>query len=425
MRNITRPFCAVLLAALLATLVAGCDDDNGTPQDFEAGPLGAVEVAAGEAIQIRTMLSHTGAPTFGLPLRYAIELALQDTGDIHGRKVELGDPVDEMCSGEGGRAGALEIVSDPRQIVGVIGTSCSGAAVEASPLLSGAGLVLISPSNTSPDLTSDLQGNASVDSFPGYFRTSNNSLYEAQTVAEFAYHELGLRRMVTVDDGDAYTMGFAVAFADAFQGLGGEVGTARRVDKGQTDMTDVLADIAADEGGTPLDGIFFPLFFDEGSPFAEQVKAFEGLEDVTLITDSGLLTPRFLSLPHALGIYYHGPAPVDDSSVNEVTGKSKGEVLAAYRAMHGEPETPFWVHAYDAATLLLSAIESVAVELDGRLYVDRAALRDAITATEDFGALLGMLSCDEFGDCGNVGVSIYGHTDPNVTQPGDLEPIYP
>ena len=424
MRNVTRKFYPALLAALLTALVAGCGEDD-EPRDFEAGPLGAVETGAGEAIQIRTMLSHTVAPTFGLPLRYGIELALQDTGDIHGREVELGEPIDEMCSGTGGKAGALEIISDPRQIVGVLGTSCSGAAVTASPLISGAGLVMISPSNTSPDLTSDLQGNASPDYYPGYFRTSNNSLYEAQTGAEFAYHELGLRRMVTVDDGDSYTMGLAVAFANAYRGLGGEVGAARRIDKGQTDMTDVLADIAADDDVAPLDGIFFPLFFDEGNPFADQAKAFAGLEDVTLITDSGLLTPRFLSTPQSLDIYYMGPAPVDDSSVNEITGKSKGEVLAAYRAMYGEPETPFWVHAYDAATLLLSSIESVAVQVDGRLYVDRAALRDAIAETQGFQALLGMLSCDEFGDCGNIGVSIYHHTDPDVTNPGELVPVYP
>ena len=420
MRNVTVKFRGVMLAALLTTLLAGCigDDD---PPEFEAGALGAVEIGAGEAIQIRTMFSHTGAPTFGAPLRYAVELALADVGDIHGREVELGDPIDETCLGPGGRAGALEIVSDPRHIVGVIGTSCSGAAIEASPLLSGAGLVMISPSNTSPDLTSDLQGNASFDYYPGYFRTANNSLFEAQTVAEFAHDELGLRRMVTVDDGDAYTMGFATAFANAFQSLGGEIAEAQQVEKGQTDMADLLANIAAAEP----DGIFFPLFYDEGDPFVTQLKAFAGLEDVTLITDSGLLTPRFLSTPQSLGIYYHGPAPVDDSNVNEVSGKSKGDALAAYRSMYGEPDTPFWVHAYDAATLLLSGIEAVAVELDGRLYVDRAALRDAITETRDFGALLGMLSCDEFGDCGGVGVSIYEHTNPNVTQPGELEPIYP
>ena len=149
MGNLAVKCCAALLAALLTVLVAGCGEDD-DPPEFEAGRLGAVEIGAGEAIHIRTMLSHTGAPTFGASLRYAVELAVQDIGDIHGREVALGEPVDEMCSGAGGKAGALEITSDARQIVGVVGTSCSGAAVEASPLLSGAGLVMVSPATPRP-----------------------------------------------------------------------------------------------------------------------------------------------------------------------------------------------------------------------------------------------------------------------------------
>ena len=391
------------------------------PQDFDAGILGAVEISAGEAIQIRSMLSHTGAPVWATTPRNAIELAVRDTGDVLGRKVELGEPIDSMCSGAGGKAGALQITADPRQIVGVLGTSCSGAAVTASPLLSGAGLVMISPLTESPGLTSDLVGNAGSDFYPGYFRTSNNSLYSAHIVAEFAYRELRLRRMVTVDDGDAYTMGLTVAFDDAFRALGGEVVAAHRTEKLQTDMTDVLAGSAAAEP----DGIYFPLFEEEGTPFVEQAKAFPGLGDVTLISDSALLTAKFLSTPQSLGIYYAAPAPIDDTNVNEVTGKSRGEVLAAYRAMYEEPEVTYWPHAYDAATLLLSAIESVGEKRGDRLYVDRVALRDAITETQGFQGLLGTLSCDEFGDCGTGGVSIYHKTDPSITDPADLEPVYP
>ena len=417
---------AAFFVCTLALLVAACGSDD-DPQDFEAGSLGAVGIGAGETIQIRTMLSHTGFPTYGLPLRYAIELAVRDTGDIHGREVELGEPIDEMCSGAGGKAGALEIISDPRQIVGVLGTSCSVAAITASPLLSGAGLVMISPSNTVSDLTSDLEGNVNPDYYPGYFRTSNNSLYEAQAVADFAYHELELRRMVTVDNGHPFGMALAVSFANAFRSLGGEA-AAHQVELGQMDMTDILAGIAAGHNdAAPLDGIFFPIFADQGSRFAEQVKAFPGLKDLPLITDSGLLTPEFLSTPQSLDVYFAGPVPMDDANVNEVSGKSVGEVLAAYRAMYGEPEAPFWIWmpAYDAATLLLSAIEAVGETRGGRLYVDRAALRDAITETQDFEGLLGMLSCDEFGDCGTGEVSIYHHTDPSITDPADLEPIYP
>ena len=44
------------------------------------------------------------------------------------------------------------------------------APVGASPVLSAAGLVMISPANASPDLTSDLAGNPGPDYHPGYFR---------------------------------------------------------------------------------------------------------------------------------------------------------------------------------------------------------------------------------------------------------------
>ena len=41
----------------------------------------------------------------------------------------------------------------------MIGTSCSAAATAAAPLITGAAMVMIAPSNTSPLLTSELQGN--------------------------------------------------------------------------------------------------------------------------------------------------------------------------------------------------------------------------------------------------------------------------
>ena len=121
--------------------------------DFKSGPLGAVEIKHGQPIEIRVILSDTVVPSVSLAIRTAIEIAVKDFGSIHGRQVFI-ESLDEMCSGEGGRATAEAVVADA-QVVGVIGTLCSGAAVEASPVISEAGLSMISPSNTSPVLTSD------------------------------------------------------------------------------------------------------------------------------------------------------------------------------------------------------------------------------------------------------------------------------
>ena len=51
------------------SLVSGCDTTE--PSSFVPGPLGAVSVAAGEAVQIRTLLSVTGAPELGVVARRA------------------------------------------------------------------------------------------------------------------------------------------------------------------------------------------------------------------------------------------------------------------------------------------------------------------------------------------------------------------
>ena len=379
-----------------------------------------VMVSEGEAVQIRSLLAHTIATSLGVPSRNAVELAVQDFGMIHGHQVELGEPIDGGCGPEGGRMGAEQIIADP-QVLGIIGTNCSGAAVAASPVISEAGLVMISPSNTSPALTSDLAGNASPNYHPGYFRVAVNDLYQARAVADFAYNELGLRRMAALDDGDPYTMGLTIAFGNAFSAIGGEVVATATIEKGQTDMTAVLTEFAA---ATP-DGIFFPLFDIEGIPFAKQAREHDSLKDATLITGAALLDSKFLATPQSEGVYAAGPEADLGSNVNAATGKSVDEALAAYSAAYGGfPITPYWAHSYDATTLLLNAIEIVAGEAGGKLYVDRAALRRQLHATSGSQGLVGTLNCDEFGDCGTGRINIYHHTDLSITDPAKLPVVY-
>ena len=415
MNNPCRKFHIALLAALLAA--CGGEDE---PLGFEAGPLGAVEVSTGEPVQIRSLLSLTGASSLGASLRHGIELAVRDFGDVHGHAIDLGESMDSQCSPEGGSAGAEQIIADT-QVLGIIGTSCSAAAVAASPLISEAGLVMIAPSNTSPLLTSDLAGNANPNYHPGYFRVSNNDLYQAQAVADFAYNELGLRRMAAIHDGDPYTTALVSAFGQAFGALGGEIAATAGIDKGTTDMTEVLAEFAAAEP----DGLFFPLFRAEGSHFAEQARAIDDLAGAAFITGAAMLVSEFLATPQSKDAYFAGPESDHGANVNAATSKNADEALAAYLATYGEPPTsPYWAFAYDATTLLLNAIQSVAVEQGEKLYVDRAALRAELAATSGFQGLIGPLSCDDFGDCGTGRINIYHHPDTSITDTAQLPVVY-
>ena len=407
---------ASLFVALL--LASGCDDAT-SPSSFVPGPLGAVSVGPGEAIRIRTLLSVTGAPELGVVARRGVELAVKDLGAVRSRDIELGGAVDAMCSPEGGRAGASRIAGD-EQVVGVVGTICSAAAVAASPVISEAGLVMISPANTSPLLTSDLAGNAQEHRHAGYYRVSNNDLHQGIGLSDFAFNRLGLERVAAVHDGDPYTSALAAAFADAFRAVGGQVPTTIAVQKGQTDMSSVLAELAL---GNP-DGIFFPLFLVEGSALAEQARDFDGLDGVTLISGSALLVSEFLATPQSEGMYFAGPESDYGSNVNSVTRQSGAAILASYDdAFGGPPSAHYWAHAYDATTVLAAAIESAAVEEDGVLHIDRAALRAEIERTEIQG-LIGAISCDAFGDCGTGRVNIYHHTDSRITDIAKLPIVY-
>ena len=387
---------------------------------FEAGALGAVEVAAGEEIQIRSLNSITGDVAFlGVPNQRGAELAIADYGSIAGRSVSLGTGLDDLCSPDGGQASAQAIVADP-SVVGVIGTTCSGAAVGASPLISDAGMVMIAPSNTSPALTSDLAGTAGTAYQPGYYRTAHNDLFQGRAVALFVWGHLGFEKAAAIHDGDPYTQGLTQAFKDAFEEMGGEVTTFTAINKGDTDMIAVLTEVAA--GGPQA--VFFPVFMPEGGFIVQQMGGVSGLEDVTSIVSAALLVDNFMELPESEGVYISGPDLRFGSNRNSITGRTAEDLLAMYVDAYGEaPSAGYWGHAYDATTMLLRAIEQVAVEMEGTLYIDRQALRDEMDRTSIDG-IIGPITCDEFGDCGSQRITVLYNTDPRNIEVGKNNVVF-
>ena len=398
-----------LLLAFVVFAMPSCHGDSKT-----------VKIKGGQSIEIRALLSHTVVSSVSSDIQTAIEIAIKDFGPINGHQVSI-ETLDEMCSGEGGRAAAEAVVADAR-VVGVIGTLCSGAAVEASPIISKAGLSMVSPANTSPLLTSDLLGNAGPHYYKGYYRVADNDLIEVSIVARFSYEELGLRTMVTIHDGDAYTSAFANDFAAAFRELGGTVPVIAEVRKGQTDMAAVLD--AFDEADP--DGMVIPLFPDEAASLIKQAAQRDGLGGVTKIASAAILETEILALPESEGFYFSGPDPGEGNNVNQATGRSTTDILTEFKATNnGEPPaSQYWAHGYDATTLLLSAIKQVAVSDGDTLHIDRAELRDALDGTEGFQGILGTLTCDDFGDCGTNRSVIRLHTDSGVTDPSLLPIVY-
>jgi branched-chain amino acid transport system substrate-binding protein len=89
-----------------------------------------------------------------------------------------------------------------------------------------------------------------------------------------------------------------------------------------------------------------------------------------------------------------------------------------------QPATNYYPDAYDAAGLLLAAIENVAVQWpDGTLYIGRQALREALYTTKDYPGIAGDLACDRFGDCADPVFNVMRLEDPDAGIQGLLSNI--
>ena len=413
-QTLLRKITAVIFVATvtLAAAITGCGSDTNTSEDVINEKLGVVRVAPGEAIQIRSLNALSGDSAFlGIGNQRGVEIAIADYGEIKGFSVDLGTGVDGLCAADSGQAAAQTIVAE-EQVVGVIGPSCSVTATASAPLITAAGMVMIAPSNTSPSLTSDLQGNPGDNHSPGYFRTAHNDLFQGLVVADFLYNEMGFRVAATIHDGDPYSQGLATAFADAFEALGGAVHSGR-VNKEDTNMEPTLIKLAAYKP----DALFFPVFRPVGDFIAEQARGIAGLESTRLISAPSL-GDDFMRLPQSEGMFFSGPDTRLGTNQNQATGSTAEEVLADYISRYGEePSSPYWAHSYDATTMLLDAIAaSSTIGEDGLLTIDRAEVRNRLYATSNYKGLIGTLSCDEFGDCGAQRLIILEHENPETPE---------
>ncbi|HEX2368449.1 MAG TPA: branched-chain amino acid ABC transporter substrate-binding protein [Acidimicrobiia bacterium] len=361
-----------------------------------ADEFGCVEYAEGEPITIGSLLVISGAnASLGTDSQYGVELAADyidgsfdgEAGQFMGRDVAFNHQ-DDGCSAEGGQAGAQALASDEK-VVAVIGTSCSSAALGvADTILSDRGIAIISPSNTGPALTDPAQHQEF------YLRTAHNDLIQGAAVANFAA-ERGITSAATIHDGSPYADGLQQAFADVFSSTGGTITKQEAIQVGDTDFNSVLTDIAADSPQM----LYFPIFVAEGGLITQQARAIPEMAETVLAGSDGMFTPDWITAAgaeNANGVYISGPdltALADPEFYDQ-------QFLPEYEERFGsEPQSVFHAHAFDATNLVFQAIEDVAIEEEGTLFIPRTALKDALYAVEGYQGVTGTLTCDDNGDC--------------------------
>jgi branched-chain amino acid transport system substrate-binding protein len=422
-----RLFNLLAVFAVMTLVAAACAEDDGDGAADGAGDgaaaaceedeFGCIEYAEGEPIHLGTLLSISGATAaLGTDSNRGVELAIDNLdgsldatpGQLMGRDIEVTQE-DDGCTAEGGQAGGTALAAD-ETIVAVIGTTCSSAALGvADTILSDEGILLFSPSNTNPGLTSEEAHQ------PFYARTAHNDLIQGAIVAEFAFNELGVQSAATINDESPYADGLAAAFRDTFESLGGTITTIEQVQSTDEDLTAVLRSIA--EGNPEV--VYGPNF---NPVCALTYSQSEGImpEGTIQIGSDGCLESSFFELAGTPAADYYASSP--DLTVFQEGAFYRDEFLPAYRDQFGEaPTAVFHAHAYDAANVLFQAIEEVAIEEGGQLLIPRTALKDAVLATSGYEGVSGLITCTELGDCATeVTIGIFQY--PNWPVEGGEEP---
>jgi branched-chain amino acid transport system substrate-binding protein len=372
--------------------------------------IGVLVIPKGAPIVIGGYWVLSGADAgLGIDEKRGVELALKDQGGAL-----LGHPLkliaeDSGCSAEGGQTAATKLASHS-EIVAVVGPACSSEATPGAPILWKAGIIDICTACTAPPLTAPDR----KPDYAGFLRTIYSDADQGRYDAKYAHDVLKAKTVVTIHDGSPYAQQLASVMGKNFAALGGKVLSEEAVAPTDVDMHPVLTRIATEHP----DVIYFPVFIAAGVQILNQAKATPGLEKTTLLGSSAMMAADFIVAAKDAAVGFNFTYP--DVSA-DAQGKGYPAFVEEYTKTYGEgPISGFHSNAYDAATLVLKAVQKVAVtDSKGDLYIGRKALRDAAFAVK-FDGISGPIACDEYGECAQFKPAVYQFTssDPKTFKIG-------
>jgi branched-chain amino acid transport system substrate-binding protein len=376
---------AVLITGLVAAsmVLAACAPAAAQPDACKSDAFGCAVIKKGQTIKIGMGAPMTGDnAAFGQDISQGAKIAMTDGGQLDGFSFEL-DAQDDGGTGEGGAAVANKFITDPT-VVAIEGHIFSGATQSAIPIYEKAGLPMMSPSATNPDLTT--LGSKVFN------RVVFTDAYQGTHAADYLHDTLKITKLAVMHDGTTYGQGLAQVVYDTFKQLGGEDVAFQAITPGESDYSAVLADIASKKP----DALFYGGYVAEAVVIVNQMKQ-AGLDGVIFFGDDGTFGADFLDRTGANGegAYSTSLAP----SASDAKSKFDAAYLAAYGVEAGKLSPYSWT-AYDAGAVLISAIKSVAIMgSDGNLYIPRGALIAAVRGTKNYQGLSGVITCGDTGEC--------------------------
>jgi len=298
---------------------------------------------------------------------------VNEKGGVLGHQIEMVE-LDNKSTPIGSKQAAEEAVR--RDVCCVIGAFWSSHSLAVAPILQKAGVPMIAPMSTHPDITR-------VGDY--IFRTCFTDALQGNVMARFARKDLGAEKAaVLINVSSHYSIGLAQHFIAGFTDAGGAVAWTGKYKEKTIDFSEMLRQLIR----VRPDATFLPGYGrDSGLIIKQAANMNAGLTflggdgwgaDIHNIAGNAINGSYFCG-------HWHPDAPFEESR----------RMIRNYRQKRGkEIKDNAFVPAYDAVMVLADAIARAGAW-------ERKKLRDALAATRNFRGASGIITFDARGDPAN------------------------
>src|SRR5215211_2877321 len=401
LRRTRRVTGLVALGAVTALIAIGC----GGGGDSGGGGGGETPTAKIVSDLPRQGANRAQTTTMVNAINMAIDERNGKAGDVKIEYESLDDATAQAGQWDAAKcAENAQSAAQDDEIIGWIGPFNSGCAAVEIPILNEAGLAMLSPANTYTGLTKPTPDESEPDKYyptgeRNYARVIVTDVQQGQAGASFMDDE-GVKTVFILDDRETYGKGVADEFQKAAEDLGIQVVGREGIDGSAPNYRSLMNTVAAADP----DAIYFGGIIENNAAQIIKDKVGAGMsnDEVLFVGPDGIFVDELITQggDSVEGIYvsFGGIPP-------EKLGSAGQEFIDKYEQKYDDAVQPYTAYAYEAANVMLDAIERASKDAGGDVP-DREAVIKEVFATQDLQGVLGTWSFDENGDTSLTRLSI-------------------
>lgn len=319
-----------------------------TPVIAALGMAAGIAMSAGahaQTIKIAVVGPTTGQVTqYGDMVREGVDTAIERinaTGGVNGKKLEA-VVIDDGCEPKQGPVAANRVVND--KIGFVVGHVCSGATIAATEIYNNEGVVMVTPSATSPAVTDG-------KNYEFIFRTIGRDDQQGPAAAKFILEKIKPKTVAVIHDKQSYGQGIATAVKDTLEKNGTKVVIFEGINAGDSDYSAVITKLKA----AKVDFVYYGGYHPEMGLLLRQ-GAEQGL-DAKFMGPEGVGNPDINAIagPAVEGMLLTLPA---DFTLNPVNA----EIVKAFKDKKRDASGAFQLTAYAATQVIADGIKGAGSE---------------------------------------------------------------